>query len=125
MNSRHQRRVNQKWRRRQCVECRAIFTTLEQLDTSGALRVQSDNQYEPFVRDELFLSVYDSLRHRKTALADATALTETIMSSLSPSGDALIDRNKIIRETSRVLHRFDRVAAALYEALHPYSEIAK
>ncbi len=125
MNSRHQKRLNQKWRRRQCSQCGAIFTTLEQLDTSGALRVNSDNKYEPFLRDELFLSVYDSLRHRKTALADATALTDTIMSALSFSGDAVIDRNKIVQETSRVLRRFDKIAAALYEALHPYSEMAR
>ena len=119
-NSRHQKRVNQVWRRRKCQSCGAIFSTTEGADTSQALSVQKKNGLEPFSRDMLLLSVYDSLRHRKTALQDATALTATIISMLTPLADtAVIDRDVIATVTSTVLQRFDKPAASHYQAFHP------
>lgn len=123
INSRTQKRLNQKWRRRQCINCGAILTTIEQIEMTSALRVKSNKQYEPFLRDELFLSIYEAVRHRKRALEDAIGLTETVLSSLTPSGDASVDREHIVSEASKVLKRFDLVGAALYEALHPQGKI--
>lgn len=120
INSRVQKRLNQKWRRRQCKICLAIFTTLELIDTSSALRVKNNGRYEPFLRDKLFLSVHDSLLHRKTASRDATALTDTVISTLSPyAGVVSIESSEITKTTSQVLKRFDKVAATHYQAFHP------
>lgn len=122
VNSRHQKRVNQVWRRRKCAACGAIFSTTEGANTSQALSVQKSNGLEPFSRDMLFISVYDSLRHRKTAQADATALTNTIISTLTPLADnAVIDRDVITTVTTTVLQRFDKPAATSYRAFHPVS----
>lgn len=119
-NSRHQKRLNQVWRRRKCLNCGAIFSTLEGANTSQALSVLKKNGLEPFSRDTLFISVYDSLRHRKTVLDDATALTSTIISRLTPLvEDASIDRDVIVTVTTTVLQRFDKPAASHYQAYHP------
>lgn len=119
-NSRHQKRANQVWRRRKCLNCGALFSTTEGADTSQALSVQKKNGLEPFSRDMLLLSVYDSLRHRKTALQDATALTSTIISALTPLADnAVIERDVIVTITTTVLGRFDKPAAISYSAFHP------
>jgi transcriptional repressor NrdR len=119
-NSRHQKRANQVWRRRKCVNCGAIFSTLEGVNTSQALSVQKKNGLEPFSRDTLLITVYDSLRHRKTALQDATALTSTIISTLTPLADnAVIDRDVIVTVTITILQRFDKPAATHYQAFHP------
>ena len=119
-NSRHQKRLNQVWRRRKCSNCGAIFSTAEGANTSQALSVQKKNGLEPFSRDTLFISVYDSLRHRKTVLNDATALTGTIISTLTPLADnASIDRDVIVTVTTTVLQRFDKPAATHYQAFHP------
>jgi transcriptional repressor NrdR len=121
-NSRHQKRANQVWRRRKCTSCGAIFSTLEGIDTSQALSVQKKNGLEPFSRDTLLITVYDSLRHRKTALRDATALTATIISTLTPLADnAVIDRDVVATVTATVLQRFDKPAATHYRAFHPVS----
>jgi len=75
---------------------------------------------EPFWRDKLLISVYDSLRHRKTAINDAEGLTGTIISRLYPHlKDAQIKQEDIIKTASLVLQRFDRVAATHYKAFHP------
>ena len=119
-NSRHQKRLNQVWRRRKCLSCGAIFSTLEGANTSQALSVLKKNGLEPFSRDTLFVSVYDSLRHRKTVLGDATALTSTIISTLTPlATDAVVDRDVIVTITTTVLQRFDKPAASHYQAFHP------
>lgn len=119
-NSRHQKRVNQVWRRRKCVQCGAIFSTLEGANTSQALSVQQKNGLEPFSRDTLFISVYDSLRHRNSALADATALTATIISTVTPLAEnAVIDRDVLTTVATTVIERFDTVAATHYRAFHP------
>jgi transcriptional repressor NrdR len=119
-NSRHQKRLNQVWRRRKCTFCGAIFSTTEGANTSQALSIQKNNGLEPFSRDKLFVSVYDSLRHRKTVLDDATALTGTIISTLTPLADeAAIDRDVVVTVTTTVLQRFDKPAATHYQAFHP------
>jgi hypothetical protein len=68
----------------------------------------------------LLLSVYDSLRHRKAATADATALTETIVARLYPHiADATLQRSDVIEVATKVLSNFDKAAATSYQAFHP------
>jgi transcriptional repressor NrdR len=120
INSRLQKRVNNVWRRRKCPGCGAIFSTTESPDASQALTIRKDKQLSPFVRDNLFISVYDSLKHRKDALNEATALTATIVSNLYPLAEAaVIDRAVVVTITSTILGRYDKVAATHYAAFHP------
>lgn len=81
---------------------------------------QPNGRLEPFLRDKLLVSVYDSLRHRKTAITDATALTATIAARAYGLADhAVIERDVLIEVTYAVLERFDTVAATHYQAYHP------
>lgn len=119
-NSRPQKRTNQIWRRRQCLGCGATFTTEEAVVPSKSILVRKMTDVEPFQRDKLLLSLYDSLRHRKTALADATALADTVWSRTLPLvQEATIQRDDIVREAHAVLKRFDKPAATAYRVFHP------
>jgi len=122
-NSRHQRRANNVWRRRQCVSCNTVFSTIESPDIELSITIrQSNGRLEPFLRDKLLVSVYDSLKHRKSALTDATALTATIVTRAYELADqALIERDALVEITYVVLERFDTVAATHYQAYHPIS----
>lgn len=120
INSRHQKRANKVWRRRECKKCEAVFTTLEGADLEQAVRVRREGRLEPFSRDKLLLSVYDSLRHRKSPTEDATALTETIIGKMfTLIQNAAVERDTLTEVTSDVLHNFDTVAATHYKAFHP------
>ena len=120
INSRPQKRVNRIWRRRTCLACGTTFTSVEGVDLAGTITVKHPKSLQPFQRDKLLLSVYDSLKHRKTALDDATGLTDTIISKLLPDmQQAVVQRNSIISVTASVLKRFDKVAATYYTAYHP------
>lgn len=119
-NSRLQKRTNRVWRRRRCLECGAVFSTEEQAVTDKSIVFKDSNVLEPFSREKLLLSVYDTLRHRKTAVGDATALCDTIWSkAYLHITDGIILRDDLVRITAATLQRFDRAGATAYLAFHP------
>jgi hypothetical protein len=67
----------------------------------------------------MLLDLYDCLRHRKTALLDATALTNTILGRLLPLiTNASLQRSDIITVTTEMLKNFDHPAQVHYQAYH-------
>lgn len=121
VNSRHQKRSNQVWRRRQCWACQAIFTTEETAQYEAAWLVRYDQgALRPFLRDKLFLSLYKSCGHRKTALEDAMGLTDTVIKKLGHEADnGVLRRITIIQTVQVALNRFDKAASTSYAAFHP------
>ena len=120
-NSRHQKRANNVWRRRECKACHTVFSTVEAPDMELSITVkQPDGRLTPFLRDQLLVSVYDSLKHRKSALADATSLTDTVLGNLySLTEQSILERDVIVTVVTTVLERFDSIAATHYKAFHP------
>lgn len=120
VNSRSQKKTNQIWRRRLCINCRSIFTTTEAIVYKKEVLVSKGTALEPFSRDKLFISLYSSLKHRATALSDARELCDTISSRLISLLDkeATIEAQKITNTTQVCLNRFDKVASTHYRAFH-------
>lgn len=123
INSRPQKRLNRVWRRRTCIACDTTFTSSEAVDLGGSISVRDHKHLEPFQRDKLFLSVFDSLKHRKTALSDATGLTDTVISTLYPlMHNAVVERDQIAGAAKEILQRFDKPAAVHYQAFHTFKD---
>lgn len=120
-NSRPKKRTGMIWRRRYCDSCKSTFTTVETIDFGGSIVVTyKDGSFLPFQRDILFISIYNSLKHRKDALAAATALTDTILACILPLiHEAKLKRQDIVVSASKVLQRFDKAAGVQYLAYHP------
>jgi transcriptional regulator NrdR family protein len=122
-NSRSKTRNASVWRRRACKSCVAQFTTIELPDYTTAISVESsDNtKLRAFSRDELFLSLYKSLGHRKDALSSATALTNTVIGRLlnkKLAKDGSMSTKDLAKTAYEVLKRFDPLAAHTYKAYH-------
>lgn len=117
-NSRSSKKLSGTWRRRKCTNCEAIFTSREYPELSDTHRVkQKDNSVQPFSRDLLFVSIYQSCGHRTNALSDATALTETVtMLVVKSAQNGLIASTDISRHAHQALSRFDSVASTYYKA---------
>ena len=81
--------------------------------------VKNKSLLEAFSRDKLFLSLYKSCEHRKTALGDAKGLTDTIIGKLPAHiiGGAVSSRD-IARVAQVALNRFDAAASVHYAAFH-------
>ena len=121
VNSRLQKRTNHVWRRRNCVKCGAIFSSIEHGVYDKAFLVKCSESYIiPFSRDKLFLSIYDACRHKNDACMIAGALTDTVMSELFSrhTTKSVILREEIIEKATTVLKHFDIVALTHYTAFH-------
>ncbi len=106
------------WRRRQCISCQAIFTTEETADLKQSLRVKNGASLRPFIYEKLFLDVYESLSHRKTAYTDAKGLTDTIILKLLPCKSGIIQNTEVKETALEVLKRFDSAAFTYYKSHH-------
>jgi transcriptional regulator NrdR family protein len=117
-NSRSSGKTLSTWRRRQCLGCGTVFTTRERIDLENAVRVETaSGRLEPFLRDKLLLSLHLSLSHRKTALSDATSLTDTIITVLAGlHTGGVLDIETLKEETRGTLARFDNAAGVYYRA---------
>jgi len=79
-----------------------------------------DASLSPFSRDRLFMSLYESMKHRPTALDDADGLTQTVIAMLRDRIESgLLDTHHIIEIALTVLKRFDTTASTVYKAYHP------
>jgi transcriptional repressor NrdR len=121
INSRHQKRSNNVWRRRKCDTCGAIFTSVESADYSVSWRVSKNGKLSAFTRDKLFLSLLRSCEYRKNPITDAAELTNTVLglltSQIKPM-DGVIERNDLRRMAQVVLNRFDKAASVHYQSFH-------
>lgn len=118
-NSRSSSQKLATWRRRECLSCSGIVTTREHIDYEQALRVQQMSTLEPFYRDKLFMSLYQSLKHRQTSLQDAKDITDTVMHQLlQMHQNGILTTNTIINTALATLNRFDAPAAVSYKAYH-------
>ena len=120
-NSRHLARSNATWRRRHCLKCGAIITSIEEPDYGRTYMIYDakKDKLSPFDRDRLFVSIYDSLRHRRTAVQDANAITATIMSKLARiSSESQIDKARLLATAYDCLKHFDKAAAVHYQAYY-------
>ena len=125
-NSRSRAKGAQVWRRRECTNCHSIWTTHEVIDPSTSHRVKdSHNRLQPFSRDKLFVSLLDALRHRKTALADATALTDTVLARVLALKSAEITKQELTEIAHQTIKTFDSTAAAVYQASTAPSPLSK
>lgn len=116
-NSRSRSKGTQKWRRRRCSSCSSIWTTHEVIDLSTSHKIKDFvGNFQPFSRDKLFISILDSLRHRKTALSDATALTDTIMARILAQKTPVLTTGDLSAISNTVITAFDKTAGAVYSA---------
>lgn len=120
VNSRHQKRNNQVWRRRRCLSCSSVFTSLESIDLSTALRVERSDGLRPFLTDLLFSDVLIALQDREDRYIDAREVTNTIIQNLLrlPTSPVFAP-SQISQTTAEVLKRLDRRAWHRFSAEHP------
>ena len=117
VNSRLKKKDNRVWRRRRCAACGATFSTAETAQLGLAWQVRDGSHLKPFSRDKLFMSLYGSCQHRKTALEDARGLTDTITGKLSDYiNDGVIGKSDLVQVVQVALNRFDKAASVHYAA---------
>lgn len=119
-NSRLQKRNNQIWRRRECLACRAVFTTHESVELESTLSVEKNGHSQPFLPDLLLKELMLALSHRKDVYTASREVLGTIVRKLlTLPQKPLYKPADISKVSSEVLKRFDRPAYLRYLADHP------
>lgn len=120
-NSRHKKRSNSVWRRRECLSCHAIWTTNERLQGSGTFKVDTGDILVDFKPELLLISLYEALRHRKTPAIDAQYVHGTVLEKLQKTNQPIFTTQLIANSCYKVLKNYDKLAADLYKAMHSVS----
>jgi transcriptional repressor NrdR len=119
-NSRHQKRNNQVWRRRQCLVCQAVFTTHESVELESALSVEQAGALRPFLPDLLLKELMSALQDRKdVSTASREVLATVVRKLLALPRKPVFYPTDISRAAAEVLKRFDKRAYLRYVAEHP------
>ena len=78
-----------------------------------------DKTLKPFIKERLFLSILKCCEHRKSALEDAIALTDTSLAKVMRfDSQSVIASHQLAYVVHETLHNFDNVSAMQYAALH-------
>lgn len=123
VNSRHQKRANSVWRRRKCTNCGAIWTSLERLEYATVWRVRKGKHLTDFRPETLLISLYEALKHRKTADSDAKYVCDTVLAKLATKKLAELPVELITATSYDILRRYDKVAAGLYNVTHKITNV--
>jgi transcriptional regulator NrdR family protein len=121
-NSRLQKRSNSVWRRRHCLNCGAIWTTVESMKGSITFKVLKDEDLVDFRPEILLISLYECLKHRKTPETDAQYIFETVVGNLQSLKEPIFSTNLIATTCHKVLKNYDKLSADLYKTLHPFTD---
>ena len=115
VNSRPGLRKNSTWRRLKCPNCKAIFTSVENIDLSRSVRVEKNKAIEPFYKEKLFISIYEAINHLDNPAVNAEALTNTILRHITKNlSSPLVSTSDIIKYSVSVLKRYDATSAIKY-----------
>lgn len=118
-NSRLQKRSNTIWRRRKCLQCGNVISTIESINYESTLRVKlTDGKFTVFDPNILMISIYESVKHRSNPIKDASELTRTITNKILDRSQPVIEIEDISETTIATLKNFDNVASVHYSAFH-------
>ena len=117
INSRVQKKTVGVWRRRICLNCKAVFSTTEQADLSSSVMVLSKKGVlMPFYREKLLSSLLNALAGNERQFEYAAQLCTTIVGKLLRKNTAQLGTDEIISCASTTLKNFNHQAYARYVA---------
>jgi transcriptional repressor NrdR len=117
-NSRQNKKNSTVWRRRQCKDCKCVFTTYEEV-AIDQIEVLSGTRANPFYHAKLLISIANCFEHIPTRRAEnAEAIAKTVEAKLIQSGIKTTPQ-AICEAVYASLKHFDKLASVQYAARHP------
>ncbi len=79
----------------------------------------ANNHLEPFSRDKLLISIFDSIKHRNAPQNEADGLCDTVVADLISSLSGTVIKKRLIKQVClSVLQPFDSTAGTYYQAYY-------
>jgi len=123
-NSRIQKRNNQIWRRRACLDCGTTFTTHELAFLPDLFMVDKSGALTPFEPSKLLIDLSDALKHRQDRYVASRELTAIIINKFRSSIEdkPVLSARDIAKTTADTLRHFDKRGWQRFVADYAYLE---
>lgn len=105
-------------RRRECLRCRARFSTLETVLVNFPVIVKKDGRREPFSKEKILKGLQAATQKRPIALDKLEAIVEQISSWLAGNTASEVHSHLIGRQVMAQLNRLDHVAYVRFASVY-------
>ncbi len=105
-------------RRRECLECKARFTTLETLMVNFPMIVKKDGRREPFSKEKIFKGLQAACQKRPVSLSQLENVVEKISSWLINRGENEVAARLLGRKVMAELKQLDDVAYVRFASVY-------
>lgn len=112
-------------RRRECMECKARFTTYETAELTLPRVVKSDDRRETFNEDKLRRGILKALEKRPVAMERVEAAINHIKRRMLEGGEREIDSRRIGEYVMDALRGLDQVAYVRFASVYRSFEDVK
>ncbi len=105
-------------RRRECLNCRTRFSTLEELTLTYPFVIKKDGRREPFSREKLLKGIQAACQKRPVGLAQVESLVDRISLWITGLGDREVPTQKLGERVMRELRNLDNVAYVRFASVY-------
>lgn len=105
-------------RRRECLECKARFSTIETIMLAFPFIIKKDGRREPFSKEKILKGLQAACQKRPVSLAQIDAVVERISSWVVNRGESEISSRVLGKKVMAELKQLDDVAYVRFAAVY-------
>ncbi len=105
-------------RRRECLECKARFTTLETLMVNFPMIIKKDGRREPFSKEKIFKGLQAACQKRPVSLTQLESVVERISSWIINRGENEVAARFVGKKVMAELKQLDDVAYIRFASVY-------
>jgi len=105
-------------RRRECLACRARFTTYERIEEELPLVVKRDGRREPFDRQKVITGILKACEKRPVSYAAIEKVVDGLEAELQASGEKEVSSVQIGERVMKALLSLDDVAYVRFASVY-------
>ncbi len=105
-------------RRRECLECKRRFSTIENVMRVYPLIIKKDQRREPYSREKIFKGIQAACQKRPVSLAQMELIVDKVSRWILDLCEKEVSTQLIGEEVSRQLRRLDDVAYVRFASVY-------
>ena len=105
-------------RRRECLNCKARYTTYEEVEKLLPMIVKKDNRREPFDRQKILAGIKKACEKRPISIEQLEKLVDDVEHAIQENSDKEIPSTRIGEIVVQKLHELDEVAYVRFASVY-------
>ncbi len=105
-------------RRRECLNCKARYTTYEEVEAQLPMIVKKDGRREPFDRQKILAGIKKACEKRPISIEQLEKLVDDVEHAIQENSDKEIPSTRIGEIVVQKLHELDEVAYVRFASVY-------